>query len=383
MGSFTDVGDEALVEDDSLSIPATLNATVVIRGDFTRTSTSKTTGIKSTSGAWNIPSETPILIAGRVGSNTGAFVEFANGGTNGGGTTTGAANGQSGIVSVGNWQLMNSMDLGGFKVGLSAANSSFGGSAQMEYSNVFGQHSGKLAGGNLSAIQGMGFAASTIGVGTWVGNDMGNLQFALIAPSGAQATNVGTSFGKLFRGAATLDLAGWDSLIGFGVVTGTAGKSTATGGVGQTPMDLQFIDAQFQGAVGDTSIGVYADWAHAKGKTDAASAATNFYGALASPAQATAGAGATTANGAGNKTDGYSIRADIKPLEHFIVGAGYGHMKESIAAASITQNTTQVAATYEIYQNFELNFIYTNQKTTSAGLSNTVNTTVAEFEALM
>ncbi|HKI62082.1 MAG TPA: hypothetical protein VKA31_07295, partial [Mariprofundaceae bacterium] len=83
-GSFTDVGEQALVEDDNLSIPSVLNATVVIRGDFTNTKVTGlpigTTNPNISSGAWNIPSETPILIAGRLGSNTGAFVEFANGG---------------------------------------------------------------------------------------------------------------------------------------------------------------------------------------------------------------------------------------------------------------------------------------------------------------
>ena len=370
MGSFTDVGDEALVEDDALSIPASLNATVVIRGNYTRTSTTAA-GVKTTTGNWNVPSETPILIAGRVGSNSGAFVEFANGGAGAGPAGAGAP------VSVGNWQFMNSFDLGGFKVGVSAANSTFGGSAQMEYSNVFGQHSGKLAGGNVSAIQALGFAQATVGVGAWVGNDMGNIQLALIAPSAAQGTNVGTSFGKLVRGAATLDLAGWDTLIGFGVVTGTAGKSVASGGVGQNPMDLQFVDAQFQGAVGDTSIGVYADWAHAKGKTDQASLQGNVYGVTNGPTN--------LINIAGTKSDAYSIRADIKPLEHVIVGAGYGYNKFStpVAASISNTKTTQVAATYEIYQNFEINGVYTSAKTTTGGVANTTNTTLLEFEALM
>ncbi|MDQ6972257.1 MAG: hypothetical protein Q9M30_06375, partial [Mariprofundaceae bacterium] len=139
MGSFTDVGDQALVEDDGLSLPAVLNASVVIRGDYTNTNPS---GVTASTGVWNIPSETPILIAGRVGTNTGAFVEFGN---------TGAGTNAS-SVAVGNWQLINSADIGGFKVGGGAHVSTFGASAVMEISNVFGQHSGKLGGGNVSAM---------------------------------------------------------------------------------------------------------------------------------------------------------------------------------------------------------------------------------------
>jgi len=56
----------------------------------------------------------------------------------------------------------------------------------MEVSNVFGQHGGKLGGKTLSAIQMMGFTKNTIGVGTWIGSDLGILQFSLVAPSAAQ-----------------------------------------------------------------------------------------------------------------------------------------------------------------------------------------------------
>ncbi|WP_018295023.1 hypothetical protein [Mariprofundus ferrooxydans] len=367
MGSFTDVGEEALVEDDNLSIPAVLNATVVIRGNYTNT---KTTGIAST-GAWNVPSETPILIAGRLGSNSGAFIEFANGGAGAGVGGAGAP------VSVGNWQLLNSFDMGGFKVGVGAHNSTFGGSAIMEYSNVFGQHSGKNAGGNLSAIQAAGFANATLGLGAWVGNEMGNLQFSLVAPSAAQGANVGSKLGKLVRGVLTTELGGFDTLIGFGAVFGDAGRNGvvyAAGVTGPIPMNLQFVDVQFQGDVGDMSLGIYADYANAKGKTSASGAA-NFYGGA-------------PANG---KFDAYSIRADLKPLHNLGVGVGFASQKlnNGVAGAPSQKITTaQIAAFYEIYQNFEINLIYNSAKTSNAGgvagvAATTTNTTTIEFEGLL
>ncbi|KON47271.1 hypothetical protein [Mariprofundus ferrooxydans] len=377
MGSFTDVGEQALVEDDNLSLPAVLNATVVIRGNYTNT---KTTGVAST-GTWNVPSETPILIAGRLGSNTGAFIEFANGGAAAGVGGAGAP------VSVGNWQIMNSFDMGGFKVGVSAHNSTFGGSAIMEYSNVFGQHSGKNAGGNLSAIQAAGFANPTLGAGVWAGNEMGNLQFALVAPSSAQGTNVGFKLAKLIRGVLTTELGGFDTLVGFGYVTGDAGRPTTVvaptvPGVGPVPMSLQFVDLQFQGDVGDMSLGIYADYANAKGKTstDPAVVGGNFYGA----------AGLNTA---GAKFDAWSIRADLKPLHNLGVGIGYAYQKQTpgaaAAAGSVAQKitTAQIAAFYEIYQNFEINLIYNSAKTVNGGLvagaNTTTNTTTIEFEGLL
>ncbi len=378
--SFTDVGDEALVEDDNLSIPAVLNATVVIRGNYTNT---KKTG-KASSGAWNIPSETPILIAGRLGTNTGAFIEFANGGAGAGSATKTSVNG---AVAVGNWQLLNSWDVGDFKVGLGAHNSTFGGSAVFETSNVFGQHGGKLAGSNVSAIQAAGFGKATLGVGAWVGNEMGDIQFALVAPSGAQATNVGLKLAKLIRGHLFLDAAGWDTMIGFGVVTGTAGKSNvapaAPNVTGKFNMDLQFVDFQAQGEVGDMSVGFYADYAQSKGKTltGAAAVGSQFYGGLAQ---------------SGDKFTGYSARVEVKPLDHVLFGIGYGYNKVSDAAAKVAgligakTTTFHLAATYEVYQNLELNLVYDSAKTTpsaaraaAGATSSTTKTTMLEFEGLL
>ncbi|MDQ6981793.1 MAG: hypothetical protein Q9M08_02135, partial [Mariprofundus sp.] len=198
MGSFTDVGDQALIEDEHLSIPAVLNATFVLRAQVTNTSA---TGISSGT-TYNIPADAVLMLAGRVGTNSGAFVEFDGGAAN--------------------WQLINSFDVGDFKVGIGAHNTGFGGSGVLEVSNVFGQHGGKLNGKGISAIQAAGFAQQTTGIGAWVGSDLGYIQFSLIAPGGATAdnVNVGLNFGKLVRAVATLDVGGFDTLIGFGSVSG-------------------------------------------------------------------------------------------------------------------------------------------------------------------
>jgi len=376
MGSFTDVGDQALVEDDSLSIPAVLNATFVLRAGYNNVSK---TGVASV-GTYDVPKDAVLMLAGRVGSNSGAFVEFDGGAAN--------------------WQFLNSFDVSGFKVGIGAHKSGFGGSGVLELSNVFGQHGGKLGGKNISAIESAGFAQDTTGIGAWIGNDLGYVQFSLVAPAGATtgATNVGTSFGKLVRVVATLDVGGWDTLIGFGSVTGSAGKGDASGGLVpvRVPMNIQFIDAQMQGDVGDMSVGIYGDWAHAKGKTSAVdtttpiggpppvfgAASANYYGAIG---------GAT--NTSGNKYDAYSIRVDVKPIDHVILGVGYGYQKQTRAATDITVKTLHLAATYEVYQNFEINLVYDSAKINDlanlSGLlapaltSGTTRTTLLEIEALM
>ncbi len=368
MGSFTDVGEQALVEDDGLSIPAVLNATWTLRGNYTSTNT---TGLAS-EGTWTVPADSMLMIAGRIGPITGGFVELGSATLNANTQTT-------------NWQLINSVDLGGFQVGFGAHNSTFGGSGVLELSNVFGQHGGKLGGKNVSAIHAAGFDQGTVGVGTWIGNGLGVVQIALVANNAAAngTVNVGTRFGKLIRAVATLDVAGWDTLIGLGLVTGTAGRGTAAGAVATVgdvaqPMNLQFVDFQMQGDVGDMSVALLADWAHANGKTGVGSATlpNNFYGG-----------GVTN----GQDFDAFGVRLEIKPFHSALFGVGYGYNKTSQVAGSLNAEsvvkTLHLAATYQIYQNFELNLVFdsarTNAGTIAVPTSTTTRTTVLEFEALM
>ena len=242
--------------------------------------------------------------------------------------------------------------------------------------NVCGQHGGKNQAKVLSGMAALGFQKATLGVGTGVGNDMGVRQVAVVAPQAAQGKNVGTKFGKLVRGILTLDVGGFDTLVGFGIVTGKAGKPVAiTKGPGEFNMNMQFIDVQMQGDLGDMSVGVYADWSHAKGKSDTATGLIgNYYGI-----------GTTTV---GSKSDAFSIRADLEPIAGLIVGGGYGYAKNTTgAAAAQTKSQFQIGATYEIYQNLEVRIVYNSTKSdigNAVGVAAvTTKTTTLEFEGVM
>ncbi|MDQ6950525.1 MAG: hypothetical protein Q9M26_02545, partial [Mariprofundales bacterium] len=228
MGAFTDVGDQALIEDDNLSTPVVLNATFVTSANITWNKVSGDTtalgagGTNGTTKTFNIPTDTNLLMAGRVGSHTGAFVEFG-GGT--GDTNTGANN----------FQVMNSFDFGSFKGGLNYSDTSFGFTAPLEVSSVFGQHAGLLNGGFVSAVQNVivnstldgqgGFANAgnptmSTSVAAWVGNDMGYVQVggsALTAGPGV----INNSLVPYVRAVFTPDLGDMDAMIGFAVIKGT------------------------------------------------------------------------------------------------------------------------------------------------------------------
>jgi len=292
------------------------------------------------------------------------------------------------------WMFLNSWDVGDFKVGLSAQKSPWGGSNAMEVSNVFGHRGDKLGGQDISAITSSGFTKMTTSIATWVGNDLGYIQFALVTPAfttsgnplGA-STDVGLSFGKLVRVVATLDVGGWDTLVGFGIVTGSAGKGPTTGNLAnaRVPMNLQFIDGQIQGEVGDMSVGVYADWAHAKGKTSTATTNNgNLYGGNVEAFNG-------VANTSGSKFDAFSARVEVEPIDRVILGIGYGYRKLTVPANELTSKVFHLAATYKLYQNMDLNIVYNSEKTNDPALAITGNTltsfttrtTVIEVEALM
>ena len=397
MNAFTDVGDQALVEDDNLSIPAVLNASMVVRANVNHVSGGGANQASVT--AYTIPVDTNFLVAGRIGAHTGAFVEFG-GGTGDAGT---AAN---------NIQLMNSWDMGGFKIGLGWANTSFGGDAVLNVSNVYGQHSGGVGKlGDVSAVQNSGFTNSMTEIGAWVGNDMGYVQFGLIAPGGGagwsaaagntatsatqDTVNVGFKLAKLVRVVGTFDLGGWDTLVGFGIVTGKVGKSGSNtngpdgkinGVTTASEMNLQFIDAQVQGEVGDMTIGVYGDWAHAKGKSNG-----NLLGAqdggVAPVAGSTAKAlGINQVLNQNQKFDAYSIRATVEPITGITVGLGYGYRKTNDSVTptnSVKHQVTKLAGAYQLYQNSILSLSFTSDKTTQGATSNTVKTTTLDWETLM
>jgi hypothetical protein len=320
MSGFTDVGEQALVEDDDLSIPSSLNITMMMRFKYIKTKT--TTGATTT---LQLPADQVLMIGGRIGSALGAFGEVD---TQGGG--------------IGNWQLINSNDFGDFKGGIGLYNAAFGPTGAIEISSVFGQHSGKLNGGFVSATEnlingGAVFGGGTLSVAAWAGSDMGLVQLAAVAPSVAgNGVSTGNKLATLARAIFTPEVAGMNAMIGATMISGTTG----TAAVGYAKLSDFAIDAQVQGDVGDMSLGVYADYA--------SSNEGNF--ALAPVVSVKPGA-----------TTGFSIRAELKPIKDFMVGLGYG----SINPAGIGANTKliQFAATYEFFQNVELNFHYNETKT--------------------
>ena len=376
MGSFTSVGDQALIEDENLSIPAVLNASFVVRAQAANVNDPTQVPGATKSANYSIGADQNMLIAGRVGTNTGVFLEFA------GGAAGGTVGGSGAAGGLNNMQVLNSFDVGDFKVGVGYVNTGFGADAQLTVNSVYGQHSGNLGdvAAEVSAVNHSGWtggnSANFSTIGGWVGNDMGFIQVGLTAPADATGgnANVGTKLAKMIKVAATMDVAGFDTIVGFGTVAGTIGK-----GVAPMSMDMQWAFAQMQGDLGDMSLGVYADWAHAKGKGNG-----NILGTDDLAAQATiltAGTGLPV----GSKYDGFSLRATLEPVSQIGLNIGFGNRKTSslIAANTVKHAVFSMGAAYSVYQNMILAINYTNDKQTTGNVASNIKTTTLDYVIYM
>ncbi|GAV20067.1 hypothetical protein MMIC_P1029 [Mariprofundus micogutta] len=353
-GSFTDVGEQALIEDDHLSITSSVNLTLVLRPNFVSTTTTAA-GVSTTSKTADIPTDPAIIFGGRVGTNTGVFVEFFANDTTGGGN------------AFANFKLTHSMDVGGGKAGISIFSSGFGESYGYETGSTYGQHGGMLGGKGLTA--GAATKSSTGGVALFYGNELVNASLSFVTSglvSGRDTFGSGIDTGwKLAPSArvfVTPEIAGMSAGLGILVTSGNTGNANTTLALGlpgtSVKMKRWVIDGQLQGEIGDVGIGFYADYANAAAST---LTQTNLFNGLL----------------VANK--GYSARVEVKPTHNIIVGGGIGNMK-----AGTTKTTQwQVGAEYEVYQNFVLALIYNNTKVDTAGVATTTKTTTIDIEALL
>jgi len=364
-GAFTDVGEQALIEDDDLSIPSVLNATVVIRPQIQSVKTSKTGAVSTKSNSISYGDQV-VLIAGRIGANAGGFVELGGG-------------------AFGNHQLITSWDFGAVRGGVSYFNTGFGEDAGMQLSNVWGQHGGMLnsrvVSANHTMFKGAVGGGQIAGLTGFVGNETFTVQAGLVAPS--DGTTFGGALGnaaapgarggtfkaaKMVRINTFMEVGGMNAGVGIIGVTGNVGKSNQYLGTVVAPIQLEMkrwgIDGQLEGEVADMSFGLYADYASAAAS---GAAKTNAYN-----------------NGTGTLS-GWSLRANVKPLHNVVATLGYGSMNAGSATvgASTKTTTTHVGAEYELYQNFVLALTYTDQKATTAAFTTRTKTTLLDIEALM
>jgi len=320
-GAFTDVGEQALIEDDNLSIPSTLNMTLMFRPQFnsvkdgTATPGTAAAAVNKTIAA---TADQVLMFGGRIGSNTGAFVEYDG--------------------TFANQQLLHSIDVGNGKVVLSYFNAGFGEDSGLQLMSVWGQHGGLLNGKSLSINNAMGAAGNTVGVSVAYANEMGAISLGGINNSTAGAN---WTLAPTLRAQGFFDMGGAELGVGAIVVNGNVGPTIA--GVNNVAKRIG-VDVQVQGEMGDTQYGIYADYASASASS---LSETNFY------------------NTTSAKRDGYSLRATVKPTHNLVLLAGFG--QDKTAGFKVTKFLTGVE--FELYQNAVINLTYSADKFTNNGLT--------------
>ncbi|MDX8406065.1 MAG: hypothetical protein R8K50_07935 [Mariprofundus sp.] len=79
---------------------------------------------------------------------------------------------------------------------------------------------------------------------------------------------------------------------------------------------------------------------------------------------------------------GYSIRANVKPLHNVVAGIGFGSLK----TGTVKTDVINIAAEYEVYQNFVISLIWNEAKTSGNPLAvgdTKITSTTVDIEALM
>lgn len=257
-GGYTMVGGQSMVEGDMLSLPSTLNSSLVVKVRYQSTNGDSATGTNM--GELQFPDEAALFLGGRVGENVGFLLEA--GLIPGDVTATDSAGDD---VDVTETNLFTSFKMafvhnyGSTKISvIPFSTDALGAAFGFELLNTGAVRNVRIAEHRkeVSAQQFVGTDGAAEGVAFVAVNNMGFVNATLWTPDhGTVAVN---GFSHYLRAAATPTLANWD--IGAGIQYWGGTSSTEAGDVDTNAIA---IDGQAQGMVGSMPLGVYVTYATA------------------------------------------------------------------------------------------------------------------------
>lgn len=323
-GGYTQAGGQNLVEGDLLSVPSTLNMSLIAKLRFQKRNGDAQSGDAGdlNKGQLQFPDEAALLIGGRGGEHLGFLLELSLADADAGNRFT---NFKAPIVfDVSETKLsaipFSSTNLGpayGFEL---LATGALRNSRPLEHRT------------ETSAQQYIGTATAATGIAFVASNPIGFFDYSAWAPT--HGTNAAGPYLNYFRGAVTPTVAGWDLGAGFQVWKGTS-RSGAGPTATLNKANAWAVDAQAQGVVGEMPLGVYASYARAAKAPG--SGVTNIYNS------------STT-----NAKSAWAVMAELGVLPHRVtVAAGYRAGKNGNATLQ-NDNATTVGVVYEALQNLEL-----------------------------
>lgn len=247
---YTLVGAQEQLKGDDLSLPMTLNASLVTKLRYQKTNGPDDT-IATNTGELQFPDEAALLIGGRVGSHIGFVLEFA---------TFGEADTGSGEFSLfGSYKMPFTYKLGATDLLFVPFSTDAGGAGYgFELLNTGAQRFQRVGEDRnaLMAQQYLGLGAGeATGFTFAAAHSMGFVNLSLWAPKhGSFAVK---KLAPYFRAAWTPSVGGWDAGLGVQVYSGSA-KENDGGTLVEHVTKGWALDGQLQGDLGRMPVGLYA-----------------------------------------------------------------------------------------------------------------------------
>jgi hypothetical protein len=324
---FTMMGAQEKIEGDHLSIPATLNAGILLKAQYRMTGGAtkvynNAAGdlITTNDGKWMVPDEFGLFFGGRLGESehlkVGTMIEHS-------------------MDDLVGFRIPMVTDMGGMKLSvipfLTDALGPFYGytesSTGLNRAVRWNEHHA-----DISAHRYVGVATGAASGLTFLGKaDMGYVSLTRWTPN-FPMTDAALSLNMLHVGA-TPNIAGWDTVITAEFISGTTKTADATVGtfVDGNEYKATGLSAQAHGQLADMEAGFYATYANTPKST---ATKTNAYNA------------STTED-----KKAFTVGADVTVIPHTLhLGAAYRNGK----ASGKTDNALTLAATYDILQNLAL-----------------------------
>ena len=356
-GGYTIMGAQGKVEAEHLSIPDTLNMSMLIKLRYQKSSGTddgtKPSGVSKNDGQWQFPDEFVFLVGGRVAENVGVLMELGLGGGPGAAT----ANGNAGMMGI--FKLPFVWDVGSVKLGVTP----FVTDTQGAFVGYDMSSSGQVRASRWAEDRGATSSQNYVGVASGpatgiafsANSDMGYIALSRMSPN--HASSEGGAGGQeyktnVLRVAATPTVADWAMHIGAGIINGSnyqlqTGSSIVTLGQ-RVDVKAHTLDFQAQGQLGGKDTSFYINYAKAPASTTGCTAPVVGTVAPAIPCN--------MYNTKATDRKAWVIAGDYSVIPHVLsIGAAYRNAHDGGTAGQADQNNAfTITAVYDLYQNVAL-----------------------------
>ncbi|MCR4305053.1 MAG: hypothetical protein NUV63_12670 [Gallionella sp.] len=360
-GGYTMMGAQAKVEGEHLTLPDTLNASMLLKARYQKENGTDTAGTFSgetnNGGQWQFPDEFSLFFGGRIAENVGFLFE---------GNTNATA-------LLAGFKMPFVFDAGSSKLmAIPYMTDALGASYGFEQASTGAVRGVRWAEhrGDISAQQYIGTDGAATGVAFVAMNDMGYINFSRWSPNftAAAGTAAIQLKSKYLRVAATPTVGDWPMHIGVQSWSGSnlvdgAGTLGLGGTYGFYDTKATAVDFQAQGQAGGKDLSLYATWAKAP--------------VVAVVVDGTQG---NLFNAAAKEIKAFTLGADYSVVPSTLhIGAAYRNAKNG-AATNDGDNSVTLTAVYDLAMNvaFHLNHSKRSGSAYNAGGATSLTTLMLE-----